>query len=270
MPLADSHQRALRKIQPFILLLSGFLLTGDAILVSISEPVSFGVLFPAALGIALGYCGWRWHTLQQWRRRSVTHARLWLWGWTLFMLWLLSLAVFSCVIPYREETLAVASQPAPVAIIILGAGPKDCTPSAVLTERLNKGLQAAHIFPAAAIVVSGGKLRHHNCTEAQIMSDYLRTKGVAPSRILTEDRSTSTYENFKFSLPVLSQHRISPESVMLIVSSDFHVLRASYIAHRAGFPNTRLAGAETPLLVRYNARLREYFAFISGFILREY
>lgn len=267
---ADRSQHPRQNILPVILLMSGFLLVGDAILVSLSEPVGFGILFPAMLGIAFGYCGWRWPALQQWRRRSGIHARLWFWGWTLFMLWLLSLAVFFCAIPYREETLAATSKPAPAAIIILGAGPKDCTPSPVLTERLNKGLQAAHIFPAAAIVVSGGKLRHHACTEAQIMSDYLRAKGVAPSRILTEERSTSTYENFKFSLPVLSQHGISPESAVLIVSSDFHVLRASYIAHRAGFPNTRLAGAETPLLVRYNARLREYFAFISGFILREY
>jgi hypothetical protein len=29
-------------------------------------------------------------------------------------------------------------------------------------------------------------------------------------------------------------------------------------------------GAATPLYVRYNAWLREYFAVLSGFLLREY
>ena len=31
-----------------------------------------------------------------------------------------------------------------------------------------------------------------------------------------------------------------------------------------------MISAETPLNIRYNAWLREYFAFVSGWLLREY
>jgi hypothetical protein len=48
------------------------------------------------------------------------------------------------------------------------------------------------------------------------------------------------------------------------------VRRALGIARKAGFNEVFGVGADTPLYLRFNAWLREYFASISSWILREY
>jgi uncharacterized SAM-binding protein YcdF (DUF218 family) len=63
---------------------------------------------------------------------------------------------------------------------------------------------------------------------------------------------------------------VTPHDGILIVSSDFHVLRARMIARRLGWSSVQTAGATTPLYIRYNDWLREYFSFIKGFLLRMY
>ena len=55
-----------------------------------------------------------------------------------------------------------------------------------------------------------------------------------------------------------------------MITSDFHTLRARWIANRVGLNQVRMAAAPTPLYLRYNAWLREYFAFVSGWIFREF
>ncbi len=57
---------------------------------------------------------------------------------------------------------------------------------------------------------------------------------------------------------------------MILVTSDFHVMRAERIAGKAGFRSVSSVAAPTPRYLRYNAWLREYFAYISGWLLREY
>lgn len=121
------------------------------------------------------------------------------------------------------------------------------------------------------MVVSGGVDFAESRSEGQIMGDYLRAKGLAASRIAQEQRSTSTEQNLLFSRAVLQQRGIAVERTQVeIVTSDFHTLRARWIARRAGYAHVRAVGAPTPLYVRYNAWLREYFAVLSGFVLREF
>ena len=83
-------------------------------------------------------------------------------------------------------------------------------------------------------------------------------------------RSTSTAENLQFSRALLAARGMGTEQPVLVVTSDFHQLRARLIARRVGFIQVSSAGAATPLYLRYNAYLREYFAFISGWLLGEY
>ena len=69
---------------------------------------------------------------------------------------------------------------------------------------------------------------------------------------------------------VLKYQNIPLSAPIAIVTSDFHTLRAAAIAKKLGYQNVIMSSAETPLNTRYNAWLREYFAFISGWILQEY
>jgi uncharacterized SAM-binding protein YcdF (DUF218 family) len=85
-----------------------------------------------------------------------------------------------------------------------------------------------------------------------------------------EDKSTSTDLNLLNSKTILKYKNIPLSAPIAIVTSDFHTLRAAAIAKKLGYQNVIMNSAETPLNTRYNAWLREYFAFISGWILQEY
>ena len=56
---------------------------------------------------------------------------------------------------------------------------------------------------------------------------------------------------------------------VVVVTSDFHTLRAQAIARRQGWQQVQAVGAPTPLYLRYNAWLREYFALASSRLLGE-
>jgi uncharacterized SAM-binding protein YcdF (DUF218 family) len=108
-------------------------------------------------------------------------------------------------------------------------------------------------------------------SEGEIMGDYLRAKGLPDARIAQEERSTSTEENLLFSRAILQERVLPVDRIHIeIATSDFHTLRARWIAQRGAIRTCARWGAATPLYVRYNAWLREYFAVISGFLLVEY
>jgi uncharacterized SAM-binding protein YcdF (DUF218 family) len=126
-------------------------------------------------------------------------------------------------------------------------------------------LVLAQRYPNAKIMTTGGVGLGQTTSEAQAMAAYLIQKGLPAQRLLLETRSTSTHENLLFVKALLPQ-----DSSILITSSDFHLPRAEKIAQHLGLNLVGSAPAPTPLQIRYNAWLREYFAFISGWILNEF
>ncbi|MGY2492007.1 YdcF family protein [Cupriavidus sp. CP313] len=156
------------------------------------------------------------------------------------------------------------------AIIILGSGTPHCAASPTLVARLDEGMRLARHWPAARVVVSGGQGFGLPCREADIMADYLIAHGLAPARLIRESHSTSTEENLRFSRRLLEQQGVSAADPLIVVTSDFHLMRAKEIARKAGFEVVVGVGADTPAYLRYNAWLREYFAVISGWVLGEF
>ena len=103
------------------------------------------------------------------------------------------------------------------------------------------------------------------------MSSYLQQNHHIPaSQIILEDKSTSTELNLKNSQSLLEAQHINIQQPIAIVTSDFHTLRAAAIARKQGYRHISMLGASTPLATRYNAWLREYFAYASGWLLDEY
>ncbi|MDQ0142887.1 hypothetical protein [Cupriavidus necator] len=62
---------------------------------------------------------------------------------------------------------------------------------------------------------------------------------------------------------VLEEQGVVATAPIVVMTSDFHVRRAVQIAGKAGFGKVAGVGAGTPIYLRYNAWLREYFAAIS-------
>ncbi|MGO3640564.1 MAG: YdcF family protein, partial [Psychrobacter sp.] len=108
-------------------------------------------------------------------------------------------------------------------------------------------------------------------SEADIMATYLyETHGIEFERISQEGKSTSTEENLANSQAILEEKGLSITNPIAIVTSDFHTIRAASIAKHQGYQQPITVASPTPLSIRYNAWFREYFAFVSGWLLGEY
>ena len=150
-------------------------------------------------------------------------------------------------------------------LVVLGCGIReDGTPSPLLAGRVDK----AHAFDAtcvedgqapATFVPSGGQGPDEIMSEAQSMRDYLVGKGVAPERIVLEDRSTSTQENMAFSREVIEQHAGCDVGEVRVAFSttNYHVFRGYVCAHRAGM-DVEGMGSKTRAYFWPNAFLREF------------
>jgi uncharacterized SAM-binding protein YcdF (DUF218 family) len=248
--------------------IAGSLLVVDAVFLMLRGVLSLGVTLPFAMGGMLLALGLRWEQAQEWLEGRPVRRAAWRWMWAGVLAWAVTVAGFWAVLAQTGGELADTT--APSAIVVLGSGTPNGKASPVLAARLDLALEQAARFPQAVVVVSGGVDFGQTLSEAKVMGDYLREAGLPAGRIVQEEESSSTEQNLLFSKPLLARRGVSPERPVQLVTSDFHTLRARWIARRAGYTQVSLVGAPTPLYVRYNAWLREYFAVLSGFLLREF
>ena len=96
------------------------------------------------------------------------------------------------------------------------------------------------------------------------MRRELIKKGIAESRILTEDQSTSTSENLRFSKKILEEHGITGN--VMIATDGYHEMRAQYLAKRETLPHCDPAPAHTTLLMFPTYWVREWFGLTHAFI----
>ncbi|XXM73055.1 YdcF family protein [Lysinibacillus sphaericus] len=143
-------------------------------------------------------------------------------------------------------------------MIILGAGLKGEIPSKTLVSRLEAGKAVLHSHKGLPVVVSGGQGEGEAIPEAEAMGRYLMEHGISEDRIVYEKTSTTTYENLRNSMDVLRQQGMEDPNV-IIVTSDYHVVRAEMLARDLGIEADGLSG-NSPFVVRVNYFIREYFA----------
>ncbi len=254
-------------IRALLVFFGAVLLIDGAYLLTVKVS-NLGALIPLFTGPVLLALGAKWVVWQRLVARRMALRRCWYllcWG---ALAWLLSLSVFVAVLSNQADSRDGNIKPQ--ALVVLGSSTPRQTPSPTLALRLDKALALAQKYPDTVVVTSGGVDSTETVSEAQVMGDYLRAKGLAPQRILQEEKSTSTHENFLFSKAMLEREGFGNNPILLVVTSDFHTLRSAKIALHAGLKNVQTVGAQTPLYVRYNAWLREYFAFISGWLFNEY
>ena len=148
-------------------------------------------------------------------------------------------------------------------LIVLGAKVKPGgVPSLSLQYRLDAALDYLKENPYTKVIVSGGQGPDEEQTEASFMRDYLIANGIEKSRIITEEQSTSTYENLYYSFALLPE----TEQAVTIVSNDFHLRRATYIANELGY-ETDVIVASTPRSVEIKLNIRERLALLRTYIL---
>ena len=133
-------------------------------------------------------------------------------------------------------------------------------PSILLQDRLDKALDYLEEHPDVQVVVSGGQGPGETMTEGEAMSVWLEAKGIDPSRIIVEDKATSTMENLQFSFELIRAAGGEPDGNCAIVTSEYHLCRAKMMAADLGVEAWGVAGHTTWPTLMLNYFIREAFA----------
>ena len=185
-------------------------------------------------------------------------------------------------------------------IIIHGAGLDGPRPTPLLAGRIDKALELWNKqHQHGKFVVSGGQGADEVVSEAQAMRDYLLDKGVTADAILMEDKSTTTWENLRYSLAIINADRAtgvdatssaavassgdvtttasdvsgtatssrtaasSSDFTTAVVTSDFHVFRCAEYAHNLGIKADGI-GSHTKGWYWPTAFIREFIAITKA------
>lgn len=147
-------------------------------------------------------------------------------------------------------------------IIVLGAQMKPAGPSAVLKFRLEAAYDYLIENENTVCIVSGGQGSNEPCSEAEGMYRYLTDKGIAPERIIMEDKSTDTSENIAYSIDLIGQKDVS----VGIVTNNFHVFRGVHIAKAMGLEEVCGISARSNVYFQLNNMVREFFGIMKDFM----
>ncbi len=147
-------------------------------------------------------------------------------------------------------------------VIILGAQVRGKTPSLTLNARINAAADYLNKNPNSKAICSGGQGEGEDITEAYAIKQGLIARGVKEDRILLEEHSTNTVENLTFSQSFIDD----PKSSVVVITSNFHIYRASRIARKIGYENLSLSSAQEFLLTTPQYYVREFFALVKDWL----
>lgn len=236
------------------------------IVMGLGGGINLGTILPALIGIGLiMWVHWGHRLNKQFKDKVPKLYRVFQ---GVFLIFISSFLIIEGLIIYTSKSGFSDSEIKGVDyVIILGAGLRGEELSWTLRERVDKGLELLNSHPNMKVVVSGGQGPGENISEAEAMARYLQSQGISLDRILKEEKSTSTMENFQYSLQILQQQKgFDITEPIIIITSDFHLLRSKMLAKRNGL-NSVGVPCYTPWYIRPNVYLREYFAMIKSLVL---
>jgi uncharacterized SAM-binding protein YcdF (DUF218 family) len=146
------------------------------------------------------------------------------------------------LIPLENRFPHPDSLPEQVAGIIVLGGAIDTDVSAAHgivalnnnAARMTEALALARRYPSAKLLFTGGSadIVGPKVLEAVYAKRFFLAQGLAPERLLIEDRSRNTWENASNSLSVVQP---KPEENWLLVTSAYHMPRSVGIFRRVGW-----------------------------------
>lgn len=164
---------------------------------------------------------------------------------------------------YSQEVLATKDNNGYQAILILGSGIVGDIPSPILKERLDTGIYLYKNGIATKILMSGDNGSIHY-DEVSTMRNYALNQGVPSEDIFMDYAGFSTYES------MYRAEYIFGISKMVIVTQEYHLYRAIYIAHSMDIDVVG-ANATKEILAGHYARVfREVFAQYKDFFYTKF
>ncbi|WP_286355764.1 SanA/YdcF family protein [Geothrix oryzae] len=153
---------------------------------------------------------------------------------------------------YRADALPPVGGP----VLVLGAGVYgDGEPTSILEGRLRTALELYRSGKIRWFLVSGDN-RHPSYNEPQAMRRWLVKQGVPPTHIVSDYAGLRTWDSLRRAQVVFGQPQV------VIVTSDFHLARALYLADRMGLQAWGVPASteDRPVGNRLRYWIREYIA----------
>ena len=148
-------------------------------------------------------------------------------------------------------------------IVVLGAQVFEDGPSQITRYRLDEAADYLQRNGNTRCIVSGGQGPSERAVEADVMADYLISKGIDPSRITRERESLNTSQNLQNCLAYID----AENERVGIVTNDFHVFRGCGIARKKGYAHVcGIAAYSHPAYLLNNA-VRESFGIAKDFLV---
>ncbi len=150
-------------------------------------------------------------------------------------------------------------------IVVLGAKVHpDGRLSKTLRWRCERAWELWRDGLAGAVIVCGGRGGDEPCTEAFAMAAQLEELGVPRGRIHPEDKSVNTVENLRNAAGIMAAQGLRSA---VIVTSDYHLQRALWIARDLGMEVCGAAARSNPMPVKWvKSRLRESVSWMLYFV----
>ncbi len=183
------------------------------------------------------------------------------------LLWTMVLCVTGLTVAVSQIALFGNAAPAPREdgwAVVLGAHVHpDGTPSTILRERLDAAMAFHEENPQIPMILSGAKGQDEPMAEAEAMYAYLRKKGADMRGIYREEKASTTLENLQNSRALAEKLGCEGERVT-VVTSEFHLFRAVYLAQRLGMEPGAVAATTRAPFFRINYELREVFSMAKA------
>lgn len=142
-------------------------------------------------------------------------------------------------------------------LLILGCRVKKDEVSKTLQSRVDAAVEFLKENENVIAFCCGGIVQPKQIkSEAAVMKDELIRQGIEQSRIILEDKSKTTQQNFLNAKGILAEYDLKNEAKLAFLSSDFHIFRAELIAKRAGVPCLGIA-AKSPRQRKIKNYIRE-------------
>lgn len=148
-------------------------------------------------------------------------------------------------------------------VLVLGTSVNGTKPSRLLEGRLLAAEEYLLTTPQARIVLSGGQTSREQIPESTAMARWMTDRGIPSNQVTVEAKSTSTYQNFVFSLPILKQLGFSEDMPLAVATDLFHFLRCVWLARKAGFRHLTLIPSKNGSLHCIGWFFREVLVFVK-------
>lgn len=238
-----------------LLLIIGIVLILDTIVIKSLTTGNLGTYLPALMGIPLLIVGLFFVPLFAWFDASRLGAVV---KWVLIAGYAAAILFFTILGTLIYTKGHEGAPKGADAVIVLGAGLRGDRVSLTLQYRLDAAYDYLQQNPDTVLILSGGQGEGEAVTEASAMREYLRLRGVSDDRLLLEGASTSTYENFQYSLALI-QKALGNNATVVFITTEFHVYRASLVAKAIGLTTSGI-GVKGVWYLAPNDYLRESIA----------